>query len=356
MLKGEVYDINLGPNKEMMIEASFAPDSTFFVASYYHSQKGGGIHIFDTIARRKIRTISHGYDSRKGGFVISPDCYSIVCIHPETSLRSNYKGVIFGKCCQSLNCDDIAAEEDIECVAISSCGMNIVAGSSEGNIRVWDVETGKTNLKWNCNGYVSAIAFSHDKKFIATTTTVVKIWDAKTGIQIKEIDGYFGMHFSNSCMFSKNGKRLLTGRNMIDVSTGSSVNWRLYDFFALAFAGQHDEWVIASSNYHLSVLDVETQTTLFITDGYIKGFESLYRRISPDLANVLTIYMTKEEDMAVRITDLTGKKTARPCVVSLIACLSSSSLRSQRYTVLNRLSYFVWRFLRFNSWTNLFFL
>lgn len=80
-------------------------------------------------------------------------------------------------------------------VAFSSDGKNLVSGSGDTTVRIWDVLTAtpKSTLRGHTN-WVMAVAFSPDGKKIASggMEGSVIIWDVATGKQIgKTLKGFF---------------------------------------------------------------------------------------------------------------------------------------------------------------------
>lgn len=143
--------------------------------------------------------------------------------------------------------DNVAAP--IESVCFSRDGKRFIAGSWDGQARVWDVKTGKILFVIPYGSlYVHAAAFSPDGKYIALAGSkiqtgraeredvYVRLFNAKSGDPVRDFVGHSGDVVSVS--FSADSRRLLTGsldkKAMLwDVETGRV----LHTYFA------HTWWV-----------------------------------------------------------------------------------------------------------------
>jgi WD40 repeat protein len=117
----------------------------------------------------------------------------------------------------------IGHSDSIRLVAFSSNGNLIVSGSWEGMIEIWNAETGEAirTLKGHSDA-VESVTFSPDGKYIVSGSSdrdarnpfqqrydqVVKIWNSKTGEEIRSLIGHAGS--VHSVAFSPDGKRIVT--------------------------------------------------------------------------------------------------------------------------------------------------
>ena len=81
----------------------------------------------------------------------------------------------------------------INCLKFSSDGNRIASGSSDKSVRVWDAKTGE-QVK-DLHGHtqeVLSVGFSPDGNRIVSGSwdKSVRVWDAKTGEQLKELQGH----------------------------------------------------------------------------------------------------------------------------------------------------------------------
>ncbi|KIJ37216.1 hypothetical protein M422DRAFT_178418, partial [Sphaerobolus stellatus SS14] len=80
----------------------------------------------------------------------------------------------------------------VNSVAFSHDSKQIVSGSSDQTICIWDAETGKNvgDPLAGHTSWVSSVAFSHDGKQIVSSSCdqTIHIWDAETGQNISLFD------------------------------------------------------------------------------------------------------------------------------------------------------------------------
>ncbi|WP_433334553.1 WD40 repeat domain-containing serine/threonine protein kinase [Spirillospora sp. CA-294931] len=109
-------------------------------------------------------------------------------------------------------------------VALSGDGLTLAAGGLDGTITVWNLATGKVVRTIDRTGWVSALAFSPDGRFLASSASsqgVLLIWDAATGrILVNQRTGQFGL---NAVAYSPDGRTIAgvnPGARLFDAATG----------------------------------------------------------------------------------------------------------------------------------------
>ena len=101
-------------------------------------------------------------------------------------------------------------------VAFSSDGMQIVSGSNDNSVRLWDVSTGAEVkvLKGHTHS-VNSVAFSSDGMQIVSGSfdESVRLWDASTGAEAPESEDDHGVASSGSVTLSRDGTQIVSGSN-----------------------------------------------------------------------------------------------------------------------------------------------
>jgi WD40 repeat protein len=173
-------------------------------------------------------------------FVLMRDVYRVVRAYaiPITShaLQVYHSVLATGSCCKLLSCvrtsqivaprlvsqrasDWSPAVQAIEghtggvnSVACSPDGTNIVSGSDDRTVRVWDAHTGKelAVLEGHSDNVLS-VAFSPDGAHIVSGSfdKSVRVWSAKTGKEFAVLEGYSSAVWSVA--FSPDGAHIASG-------------------------------------------------------------------------------------------------------------------------------------------------
>ena len=105
----------------------------------------------------------------------------------------------------------MTTDSEIHCIALSGDG-DLIVSSSHNSVQVWDAKTGKQlrELQGHTSS-VYSVAFSPDGNQIVSGSgdQSVRVWDAKTGEQLRELQG----HTSgvSSVAFSPDGNQIVSG-------------------------------------------------------------------------------------------------------------------------------------------------
>jgi hypothetical protein len=119
----------------------------------------------------------------------------------------------------------------INCLSYSPNGWQIISGSSDKTIRIWDTETGAIigePLKGHTHGVVS-VTYSPDGQHIASGSddTTIRIWNAETGTAVgKPLEGHSERVLSVA--YSPDGRHIISGSDdttirIWDAETGAVV-------------------------------------------------------------------------------------------------------------------------------------
>jgi WD40 repeat protein len=114
-------------------------------------------------------------------------------------------------------------------VAFSLDGKQIVSGSSDKTVRLWDVATGAALQRLEGHSdWVWSVAFSPDGKQIVSGSSdeTVRLWDVATGAALQKLEGHSG--WVRSVAFSLDGKQIVSGSEdktvrLWDVATGAAL-------------------------------------------------------------------------------------------------------------------------------------
>ncbi len=146
----------------------------------------------------------------------------------------------------------------VSCVALSPDGQQIVSGSRDKTLKVWNVNTHEEilTLKGHEDGVVS-VAFSPDGKHIASGSSCIKVWDAKTG-ELKCTSRKKIGHISGFA-YSPDGKLIAACNGRIyDAKTGAETRY-IKGFGASNVAFTPDGQRIVGGDFHnIEVWDVQT--------------------------------------------------------------------------------------------------
>ena len=103
-------------------------------------------------------------------------------------------------------------EDCVDCVAFDHDGDRVVSASRDQTVRIWDARTG---IEIHClRGHqedVNSVAFDRDDRRLVSGSRdqTVRIWDARTGIEIHCLHGHEGG--VESVAFDRDGGRIVSG-------------------------------------------------------------------------------------------------------------------------------------------------
>ena len=169
-------------------------------------------------------------------------------------------------------------------VAFSPDGRLLSAGDSNGNIRLWRVET--RQQVFVCKGHtnwVLSVAFSPDGELLASSSSdkTVKLWNIKTGISQKTL--YEHQDEVWSVAFSADGKILASGSDDNTIRIWSVNNGKCLKVLngheswvtSVAFNSDDDVLVSGSDDCSIKLWDIDTGECLQTLTGHSKGIRTI---------------------------------------------------------------------------------
>jgi WD40 repeat protein len=158
--------------------------------------------------------------------------------------------------------------ESVESVAFSSDGKQIVSGSVDHTVRIWDSETGDVIVCNRHNFVVNAVAFSpKGRHIISGGFDGLRLWDSKNGALISTLARE---NWIFCVAFSPDGNQVASGSHsyevqLWDLKTGAVVKeFKGHTRFVRSVAFSPDGKHIASGSedHTIRVWDTESRTLL----------------------------------------------------------------------------------------------
>jgi WD40 repeat protein/serine/threonine protein kinase len=116
-------------------------------------------------------------------------------------------------------------------VAFAPDGTTLATASADGTVRLWDAETGNERaILWQHDDVVLSVAYAPDGRTLAAaalkpdgSTMVVKLWDPATSRELAMLDGDKTPTTFAPIAFAADGRTLVTGSQLWDLSAAAPV-------------------------------------------------------------------------------------------------------------------------------------
>jgi WD40 repeat protein len=147
----------------------------------------------------------------------------------------------------------------VDSVAFSPDGKQVVSGSHDETVRLWDVATGASLQTLEGHpGSVNSVAFSPDGKQVVSESNdeTVRLWDAATGAPLLTLKGHIG---SNSMAFLPDVK-LLSNLHILNdwiVEGDTNILWLPPDYRESHSATWNESLVIGHRSGRISFFSFE---------------------------------------------------------------------------------------------------
>ncbi len=177
-------------------------------------------------------------------------------------------------------------------IAFSPDQKRIASASDDGTVKLWDARTGVELLTFTGHaGGVASVSFNHDgKRVVSASAETVKLWDAGTGEEILSLAHTHRVK-RMTLTFSPEAQRLATAdsHNVIrvwDARTGAEIGeyYALLDVVSVSFSPDGRRLACATTRGTVSVLEISSNTyhqcVLNLRHSFVNGVSSV--SFSPD--------------------------------------------------------------------------
>ena len=177
------------------------------------------------------------------------------------------------------NRDDfyIPSQSSVYAIAISRDGKTIVSGSLDDTIKIWDAKSGVMlrSLEGH-KGSVNSVAISKDGNTIVSGSSdnSIRIWDTKSGAMLRSLEGH--KSYVNSVAISEDGNTIVSGSNdgsikIWDAKSGAmlrSLEGHKYSVNSVAISEDGNTIVSGSDDSSIKIWDTKSGVMLKSLEGH----------------------------------------------------------------------------------------
>ena len=295
-------------HKNCVNSIAYSPNGLFIASSSDNT-----IRIWDVISAKEV-TKFEGNGYRIKSIVYSPNGYFIACTDCDNTVR--IWDIMDRKEIKKFE----GHESSVNSIAFSPNGSLLVSGSDDDTVRIWDVMSAKevkrfgnqeNDTFFKCIKYYS-VAFSPNGLFILSVTYCeVTLWDVISGERVKNIDEGFLFY---SAAFSPDGDKIVCGSGketvirIFDLKTGIQIKkFEEYNAFSsvtsVAFSPDGERILSLTIDGKVRVWNI---TPIKV----IKKFEGHESRVLKVVFLLSGDKIVSNDELTVRIWDLiSGKET-----------------------------------------------
>ncbi|AOX00430.1 hypothetical protein BJP34_14050 [Moorena producens PAL-8-15-08-1] len=292
------YSLSVKPTTKELIQAI---EATAQIKDYQKSLQAKVIYLepkvinevhyslLTALDKVRERNLLQGYTADVTEIAFSPDGKQIISGSDDGTVR--LWNTETGQLIHTLE----GHTDDVNGIAFSPDGKQILSGSYDDTLRLWDTETGQ--LIHTLEGHTSSvteIAFSRDGKQILSGSfdNTVRLWDTASGQLIHTLEGHTSS--VTDIAFSPDGKQIISSSRDKTVRLWDTASGQLIHTLeghkdwvkAIAFSPDGKQIISGSYDYTLRLWDTETGQLIHTLEGHTDDINAI--AFSPDGKQIIS--------------------------------------------------------------------